>query len=89
MSSIPEPHPGDIFYDIEGDPHYEGCLEHLHGVWRDGQFQVFWIHDHAVEAQALEAFLRFQGAARYLSRSAHTRSTLPSRSKSLEEVQRD
>ena len=33
---LPEPQPGDLFYDIEGDPHFEGGLEYLHGVWFDG-----------------------------------------------------
>lgn len=56
---LPEPQPGDIFYDIEGDPHYEGSLEYLHGVWCNGQFQVFWGHDHQAEAQALADLLAF------------------------------
>ena len=56
---LPEPRPGDIFYDIEGDPHYEGGLEYLHGVWLDGQFKAFWAHDHAAEAQALADLLAF------------------------------
>lgn len=56
---LPEPRPGDIFYDIEGDPHYEGGLEYLHGVWLDGQFKAFWAHDHAAEAQALSELLDF------------------------------
>lgn len=56
---LPEPRPGDIFYDIEGDPHYEGGLEYLHGVWCDGQFKAFWAHDHAAEAQALAELLAF------------------------------
>lgn len=50
---LPEPKLGDIFYDIEGDPHYPGGLEYLHGVWFDGQFRAFWAHDHKAEAQAL------------------------------------
>jgi uncharacterized protein len=29
---LTEPQPGDLFYDIEGDPHYEGGLEYLHGL---------------------------------------------------------
>ncbi len=56
---LPEPRPGDLFYDIEGDPHYEGSLEYLHGVWFDGQFRAFWAHDHAAEAKALAALLAF------------------------------
>ncbi len=56
---LPEPQPGDLFYDIEGDPHYEGGLEYLHGIWFDGQFRAFWAHDHAAEAKALEDLLAF------------------------------
>jgi predicted RecB family nuclease len=54
---LPEPQPGDIFYDIEGDPHYDGGLEYLHGVWFDGEFRAFWGHDHAAEAHALSELL--------------------------------
>lgn len=56
---LPQPQPGDLFYDIEGDPHYEGGLEYLHGVWFDDQFRAFWAHDHAEEAQSLAALLEF------------------------------
>lgn len=56
---LPAPQPGDIFYDIEGDPHYEGGLEYLHGVWFDDQFTAFWAHDHAAEALALADLLGF------------------------------
>ncbi len=47
---LPAPQPGDLFYDIEGDPHYEGGLEYLHGVWFDGGFRAFWAHDHKADA---------------------------------------
>ncbi len=56
---LPEPTPGDIFYDIEGDPHYEEGLEYLHGVWCDGAFHAFWAHDHEAEAKALSELLAF------------------------------
>ena len=56
---LPEPQAGDLFYDIEGDPHFEGGLEYLHGVWFDGQFRSFWAHDHAAEARALAELLEF------------------------------
>lgn len=56
---LPEPQPGDVFYDIEGDPHFEGGLEYLHGLWFDGQFLAFWAHDHKAEAQALSDLLAF------------------------------
>lgn len=56
---LPEPQQGDLFYDIEGDPHFEGGLEYLHGVWFDGKFQAFWGHDHDAEARALAELLEF------------------------------
>jgi len=56
---LPAPQPGDVFYDIEGDPHFEGGLEYLHGVWLDGAFQSFWAHDHAAEAQSLAKLFDF------------------------------
>ncbi|AMS45371.1 TM0106 family RecB-like putative nuclease [Aminobacter aminovorans] len=56
---LPAPQLGDIFYDIEGDPHFEGGLEYLHGVWFDGQFRAFWGHDHAAEAGALSELFNF------------------------------
>ena len=56
---LPEPQPGDLFYDIEGDPHYEGGLEYLHRIWFDGRFQAFWAHDHDAEARALSDLLAF------------------------------
>ncbi|KKB79713.1 nuclease [Devosia soli] len=56
---LPAPQPGDVFYDIEGDPHFEGGLEYLHGVWFDGGFRSFWAHDHAAEARSLAELLDF------------------------------
>ncbi len=51
---LPEPRAGDLFYDIEGDPHFEGGLEYLHGVWaKDTEFVKFWAHDHTAEKQAV------------------------------------
>lgn len=56
---MPRPDPGDLFYDIEGDPYYaedgaEG-LEYLHGVWDGSSFTAFWAHDLTHEKKALEA----------------------------------
>jgi uncharacterized protein len=56
---LPQPREGDLFYDIEGDPHYEGGLEYLHGVWDGQAFHAFWAHDHAAEARALAELLAF------------------------------
>ncbi|MEY8880962.1 TM0106 family RecB-like putative nuclease [Donghicola sp. XS_ASV15] len=54
---LPQPSEGDIFYDIEGDPHVDGGLEYLHGLWSGGRFEALWAHDHAAEARALETLL--------------------------------
>ena len=54
---LPRPDPGDLFYDIEGDPFYaeagsEG-LEYLQGVWDGREFTALWAHDCAQEKRAL------------------------------------
>ena len=63
FSLLPEPAPGDMFYDIEGDPYFEGGLEYLHGVWleEDGQwvFRDFWAHDRHEEGEALRNLMTF------------------------------
>jgi predicted RecB family nuclease len=60
---LPEPDEGDLFYDIEGDPYYEGGLEYLHGVWFcDGgewAFRAFWAHDREAEGKAIADLLDF------------------------------
>ncbi|SLN46170.1 hypothetical protein TRL7639_02515 [Falsiruegeria litorea R37] len=54
---LPRPVEGDLFYDIEGDPHYEEAgsdgLEYLHGIWDGKDFTAFWAHDRTEEKQAL------------------------------------
>ena len=59
FARLAKPRTGDIFYDIEGDPYYEGGLEYLHGVWFEGQFKAFWAHDHEAEARALSDLFDF------------------------------
>src|SRR6266540_2430084 len=50
LALLPKPSPGDLFFDMEGDPFWEpsGGLEYLFGVlWlEDGekQFKPFWAH---------------------------------------------
>jgi uncharacterized protein len=60
---LPEPDDGDLFYDIEGDPYYEGGLEYLHGVWfrQEGEwtFRAFWAHDREAEGRAVAELLNF------------------------------
>ncbi|WP_396427070.1 TM0106 family RecB-like putative nuclease [Leifsonia shinshuensis] len=66
LAVLPEPDPGDLFFDFEGDPLYtEGAgerwnLDYLFGmVDQEEEFTAFWAHDFAAERVALEAFLAF------------------------------
>jgi uncharacterized protein len=68
---LPEPSPGDVFFDMEGDPYYEigTGLEYLFGAVTadDGQFHSFWgcdrserpVNDRLAEKRAFEAFIDF------------------------------
>ncbi|MBC7442911.1 MAG: TM0106 family RecB-like putative nuclease, partial [Ramlibacter sp.] len=71
LAVLPEPDPGDIFFDFEGDPLYtEGAaeswgLDYLFGLVEvDGTFRAFWAHTWAEERQALLGFLDYLGARR-------------------------
>ncbi|PPI22855.1 bifunctional RecB family nuclease/DEAD/DEAH box helicase [Rathayibacter sp. AY1B5] len=64
FGALPEPSPGDIYFDFEGDPLYsEGGgarwgLDYLFGyVDRDETFTAHWAHSFAEERGALRAFL--------------------------------
>jgi predicted RecB family nuclease len=65
LALLPKPSPGDLFFDMEGDPFWEpsGGLEYLFGVlWHeDGeeQFRAFWAHDRDEERRAFEDFMDF------------------------------
>ncbi|HMI99532.1 MAG TPA: TM0106 family RecB-like putative nuclease [Gaiellaceae bacterium] len=65
LALLPKPSPGDLFFDMEGDPYWEptGGLEYLFGVlWHeDGeeQFRGFWAHDREEERRAFEDFMDF------------------------------
>jgi predicted RecB family nuclease len=61
---LPPPSPGDLFFDMEGDPFFgEHGLEYLFGVtWiEDGQprFRAFWALDPREERRAFEQFVDF------------------------------
>jgi predicted RecB family nuclease len=68
---LPEPQPGDLFYDIEGDPLIEGGLEYLHGVWCDSAFRSFWAHERDAEGKALAELFEFFRARLAAFPSAH------------------
>ncbi|MGN6427345.1 MAG: TM0106 family RecB-like putative nuclease [Leifsonia sp.] len=74
LAVLPEPDPGDIFFDFEGDPLYtEGAgerwgLDYLFGIVdQEARFTAFWAHDFAAERTALEDFLAWvrERRARY------------------------
>ncbi len=61
---LPHPAPGDVFFDMEGDPLYEPgrSLEYLFGCWLpndDPKFRAFWALDRDQEKLAFEAFVDF------------------------------
>ena len=67
---LPEPSPGDVFFDMEGDPYYDigTGLEYLFGAYTpEGTFYGIWgcdrsampISDRLAEKRAFEAFIDF------------------------------
>jgi len=63
FSRLPQPDPGDIFFDMEGDPLEEGGLEYLFGVYfhdeGKARFLPFWAHSRQEERKAFEDFMAF------------------------------
>ncbi len=68
LAILPEPSPGDVFFDLEGDPFAgEGGLEYLFGyAYRgaDGQLNYSgdWVFSRADEKKAFERFIDFIAA---------------------------
>lgn len=58
FARLPEPDLGDLFFDMEGDPLFEGGLEYLFGVVTvDGggeTFHPYWAHDRESEKLAFQ-----------------------------------
>lgn len=58
---LPLPHPGDLFFDIEGDPLYPDGLEYLFGLWgfqeKEPELKMLWGHDHVQERQMFETLM--------------------------------
>jgi predicted RecB family nuclease len=59
LLSLPAPSPGDLFFDLEGDPWAaDGGLEYLFGVVdTDGGYRAFWGHTPDEERRSFEAFV--------------------------------
>ena len=56
---LPAPSPGDIFFDIEGDPYWgEVGLEYLLGTWTaEGDYVPIWAHGERQEREAFERWV--------------------------------
>ena len=66
LGLLPEPSPGDLFFDMEGDPLFDPAegLEFLFGVlWREADgsttYRAFWAHDRESECDAFAQFVDF------------------------------
>ncbi|QEO14874.1 TM0106 family RecB-like putative nuclease [Agromyces intestinalis] len=66
LAAIPEPNPGDLFFDFEGDPLYtegDGTRWNLDYLWGmvdvHDAYTAFWAHSFAEEREALVRFLEF------------------------------
>ena len=60
FSLLPDPSPGDLFFDFEGNPFWDrdGSLEYLWGILDvERNFTPLHAHDHATERQAFETFV--------------------------------
>ena len=72
---MPRPDPGDMFFDMEGDPLEIGGLEYLFGlgVFQDGAwiFKPFWAHSRTEERVAFEQFMDFVTQRRREHPGAH------------------
>ena len=65
LTLLPEPDPGDLFFDFEGDPLWtadgrDWGLEYLFGVLEaGGSFRPLWAHNRVDERKALTDFLAY------------------------------
>ncbi|GAA2181152.1 TM0106 family RecB-like putative nuclease [Leucobacter tardus] len=70
LAAIPEPDPGDLFFDFEGDPLFRDRtgkwgIDYLFGMVDSAQqFTPIWAHDLDEERRALERFLHLVGERR-------------------------
>lgn len=64
FARLPKPDPGDLFFDMEGDPlHHPDGLEYLFGFYYfvNGNpiFKAFWAHDKVEEKRAFQEVIDF------------------------------
>jgi uncharacterized protein len=80
LSALPPPSPGDLFFDIEGDPFaFDEGLEYLWGVIEPGAtdergqptYHATWALDKAAEKLAFESFVDFVWQRRQADPNLH------------------
>jgi predicted RecB family nuclease len=78
LGLLPAPSPGDLFFDMEGDPFYDPALglEFLFGVlWSDPSgtttYRPFWAYDRDGERRAFEEFVDFVAERRQTCPDMH------------------
>ncbi len=63
FNKLPRPSEGDLFFDMEGDPLFEGGLEYLFGVYLEESgketFKALWAHEREAEKTAVVQLLEF------------------------------
>lgn len=63
LARLPRPSEGDMFFDMEGDPLFDGGLEYLFGIITVDQgeerFHAFWAHDRDEEKLAFQNAVDF------------------------------
>lgn len=63
LARLPRPDAGDMFFDMEGDPLFDGGLEYLFGIVTEEaegeRFHAFWAHDREEEKTAFQAAMDF------------------------------
>jgi uncharacterized protein len=75
FARLPRRSPGDLFFDMEGDPLFEGGLEYLFGFVDNEpagpRFEALWGHDRAGEKRAFESAVDLITARLAASPEAH------------------
>lgn len=78
IAAIPEPSPGDLFFDFEGDPLYtegDGTRWNLDYLWgmvdTTETYTAFWAHSFAEEREALVRFIEFVKLRRQVHPGLH------------------
>jgi uncharacterized protein len=60
---LPQPNPGDLFFDMEGDPFHPQGLEYLFGIAFSNagklEYKAFWAHNSDEERNALAQVMEF------------------------------